>query len=85
MPGGILRAGVCDLCATRGRRIAAKIRLPRLFQYQRTRRTFAQLKLGFGIPRTGFGLCTGYRSRELGGVHQTVDGCTPASRSFSKA
>jgi hypothetical protein len=49
----------------------------RLYPYQRTRGTFVQLKIGFGIRRAGFGLCTGDRRRELpGGVHQTVDWCT---------
>jgi hypothetical protein len=52
-------------------------RSPWLCPYQRTRSMFAQLKVGFGIPRAGFRLSTGYRSRELaGGVHQTVDWCT---------
>jgi hypothetical protein len=56
-----------------------EIRLTHLHQYQRTRRTSAQLKAGFGLSRTGFGLCTGYRTRELdvdqtiGGVHRRRD------------
>jgi hypothetical protein len=38
-----------------------------LYQYQPTRYTFAHLKPGFGTPRAGVGLCSGYRSTELPG------------------
>jgi hypothetical protein len=57
-----------------------------LSQYQPTRCTFAQLKAGFGEPRARFGLCTGYRRRELpGGVHQMVYWCTPTRTSADPA